>query len=121
MSTEVNKAAAWTCVEIAARDLSSLPGQSQLRQVAVVARKGNKNVRHLPMEGAENDPKQDRINDMVASASTSGDGKGLFEYLQMRGIGGYTSCSDEFLIEASSWGDLLESLRSRGFPVSREL
>ena len=68
MSTEVNKAAAWTCVEIAARDLSSLPGQSQLR-----------------------------------------------------GIGGYTSCSDEFLIEASSWGDLLESLRSRGFPVSREL
>ena len=119
MKQQVQKAKPWTCVEIAIRDITALPGQSTMVPIAVLARKGN-DVRHIPLEGAEYNPKQEALSDMAANASNSKDGAGLFEYIYLRGIGGYSSCSEEFLIEASGWDELTDQLRQRGFPASQE-
>ena len=118
--TEIQKAAKWVCVEIATQDASALPGQTRLMPIAVLARKGN-DVRHIPLEGAESHTKQTTLEDMAANATTSKNGSGLFEYLHFRGVGAYSSCSEEFLIEASGWDALLDQLRQRGFPASKEL
>jgi hypothetical protein len=123
MSTraDVQKVARWVCVEISVRDLSAMPGQSTLMPIAVIARKGTKDARHLPLAGAEWNPNQVTLNDMVRASVNSDSVKGLFEYLYYTGIGGYSSCSEEFLIEASNWDELLDQLRQRGFPASKEL
>ena len=119
--TEVQKETQWVCVEMSVRDLSALPGQSALMPIAVIARKGAKDARHIPLSGAEWNPNQVKLNDMVRASVNSDSVKGLFEYLYYRGIGGYSSCSEEFAIYASTWDELLDQLRQRGFPASEEL
>tara|TARA_Y100000004_G_scaffold26722_1_gene27133 strand:+ start:765 stop:1130 length:366 start_codon:yes stop_codon:yes gene_type:complete len=120
MKQQVNKAKPWTCVEIAVRDVSALPGQSTIMPIAVLARRGN-DVRHIPLRGAEGNSKQETLSEMAANAVNNEDGAGLFEYVYMRGIGAYSSCSEEFLIEAKGWDELMVELGQRGFPPSPEV
>ena len=115
--------AEYLCVELSGVDSSALPGQDSLTGHGVIVRRGDKQAFAIPYAGHEFSPLIEQADQRCRNVMSSGGKASAFlnNITNDRGIGGYTSISDQFKINATGFGDLVAQLRERGFRITQEV
>lgn len=113
----------WICAEVSTRDYTARAGQPVMYGRGLIVAQDADRLFVLPYEGNEFDPMLTRLQDMCNVSQNAGANPMDFieHYSEERSVGGMTSVSDLFKINAEDYFDLIEKLIERGFNASREL